>query len=55
VPAALQEQLGGAVNELVAQVRCVRPPRPAAEEPDEDGGERKGKHKGHGKKHKGED
>jgi hypothetical protein len=46
VTPALQEQLSGAVNELVVRVRCVPPPATR-----EDG---HGKHKGHGKKHKGD-
>jgi hypothetical protein len=49
VAAGLQEQLSSAVNALVARVRCVPPPAPP---PDEHG---HGKHKGHGKKHKGDD
>ena len=43
----LQEQLSGAVNDLVARVTCAPPP------PEEKDGH--GKHKDHGKKHKGDD
>jgi hypothetical protein len=53
VPAPLQEQLAGSVNELVARVQCVPTPAPAPPpEGDEQG---HGKHKGHDKNHKDED
>lgn len=43
VAAGLQEQLSGAVNELVSRVHCVPPAAPAKKE--------HGKHGEHGKKH----
>lgn len=51
VAPALQEQLSSAVNELVVRVRCVPPPAPAP--PEKEHGH--GKHKGHGKKHDGDE
>jgi hypothetical protein len=61
VPAELQEQLSGAVNDLASRVTCVPPrpapaPAPAATPQHEHGHEHgHGKHKGHehkrGKKH----
>lgn len=50
VPAGLQEQLSGAVNGLVARVRCVPSPPPTITE--EHG---RGKHKGHEKHGKKKD
>jgi hypothetical protein len=51
VAAGLQEQLSGAVNSLVSRVTCVppAPPEPAKKEHGH------GKHKGHDKKHEGND
>jgi hypothetical protein len=51
VAAGLQEQLSGAVNSLVSRVTCVppAPPEPAKKEHGH------GRHKGHDKKHKGDD
>ena len=53
VPAALQEQLSAAANDLTVRIACAPPPaqqpQPVQEEHDKD----KHKHKGHGK-HKGE-
>ena len=49
VTPALQEQLSSAVNALVVRVRCVPPPAPARRE------HGRGKHKGHDKKHEGDD
>jgi hypothetical protein len=48
VAAGLQEQLSGAVNELVARVQCVPPAPPAKKEHGEHG-------KKHDKKHEGDD
>jgi hypothetical protein len=50
VAPALQEQLSGAVNELVVRVHCVPPPPPAPARKEHG----RGKHKEHGKKHKGD-
>ena len=59
VAAGLQEQLSGAVNELVTRVRCVPPVVTTTPPPSADHGEQKGdeKHhgKGHGKKRHGKD
>ena len=49
IPPALQEQVSGSVNDLAARIVCVPPPRPPEEKHDH------GKHKGHEKKHKGDD
>ena len=59
VPAALQEQLSSAVNDLAARVRCTAPtPGPAAA-PQRGRDHGHGKHKGHeqkhGKTHEGDD
>ena len=51
VAPALQEQLSSAVNDLVVRVRCMPPPAPAP--PEKVHGH--GKHKGHGKKHEGDE
>jgi hypothetical protein len=48
ISAGLQEQLSSAVNALVVRVTCVPPAAP----PEAHG---HGKHKGHEKKHKGDD
>jgi hypothetical protein len=50
VPAALQENLQGGVNDLVARIECTppAPPPPTTTEENEDHG--KGHGKGHGKK-----
>jgi hypothetical protein len=47
VPAAFQEHLGTAVNDLAGRIQCIAPP----EEDDEERGRGKGKDKGKGKKH----
>ncbi len=48
VTPALQEPLSATVNDLVARVKCIPPPSPPVEEQEHG----RGKHKGHGKKHK---
>jgi hypothetical protein len=59
VAAGLQEQLSGAVNELVTRVRCVPPVVTTAPPPTTGHGKKEGheKHheKGHGKKRHGKD
>jgi hypothetical protein len=47
----LQEQLSGAVNELVARVRCVPPAREEHGKHGEDEQKHDRKHEGHHKKH----
>ena len=47
VAAGLQEQLSGAVNELVAHVQCVPPAPPAEKEHGEHGKKHDKKHEGH--------
>lgn len=53
VAAGLQEQLSGAVNELVTRVRCVPPVVTTSPPPSADHGKQKG-HEKHQEKHHGE-
>src|SRR2546423_1012949 len=55
VDAALQEQLASAVNALVARVHCAPPPVAPVHEDKHDAEHGRGKHKGHDKKHDGDD
>jgi len=55
VDAALQEQLSSAVNALVVRVHCAPPPVAPVREDKHDQEHGHGKHKGHDKKHDGDD
>jgi hypothetical protein len=55
VDSALQEQLSSAVNALVVQVHCAPPPVAPVHEDKHDEEHGHGKHKGHDKKHNGDD
>ncbi len=50
VPAALQEDLSGTVNDLAGRIHCVS----GQQRDEEEQGEGRGKHKGKGKKGKGD-
>ena len=55
VDAALQEQLSSAVNALVVRVHCAPPPVAPVREDKHDQEHGQGKHRGHDKKHDGDD